>query len=226
MTLLTRPAPFRLAALSPVEQLRAGGLGRRLPQLVVGLALYGFSMAMMVRAGLGLNPWDVLHQGLAAYLPVSFGAVTVVVGVVVLLLWIPLRQWPGLGTVANVLVIGVTVDLGLALLAAPDHLVSRVVLLLAGIGLNGLAGAVYIGSQLGPGPRDGLMTGLAARTGTSLRLIRTGVELSVLAIGFLLGGTVGVGTVLYALGIGPLVQLFLPWVAVRLPPLSPKPMPA
>ena len=223
VTLSTRPAPFRLAALSPLGQLRAGGLGRRLPQLLLGLALYGFSMAMMVRAGLGLNPWDVLHQGLTRYLPLSFGTVTVVVGIVVLLLWIPLRQWPGLGTVANVFVIGVAVDSGLALLSAPDHLASRIALLLGGIGLNGLAGAIYIGSQLGPGPRDGLMTGLAARTGASIRLIRTGIELSVLGIGFLLGGTVGVGTVLYAVSIGPLVQLFLPWVAVRLPAVSEEP---
>jgi uncharacterized membrane protein YczE len=205
-----------LVRLSPIEQLRAGRLGRRLPQLVLGLALYGWSMAMMVRAGLGLNPWDVLHQGLEAYLPLSFGAVTVVVGAVVLLLWIPLRQWPGLGTVANVVVIGLAVDLGLAVLPAPDHLASRVGLLLGGVVLNGLAGAVYIGSQLGPGPRDGLMTGLAARTGGSLRLIRTGIELTVLTVGFLLGGTVGLGTVLYAVAIGPLVQLFLPRVTVRL----------
>jgi uncharacterized membrane protein YczE len=173
-------------------------------------------MAMMVRAGLGLNPWDVLHQGLEAYLPISFGAVTVVVGAIVLLLWIPLRQWPGLGTVANVFVIGLAVDLGLAILPAPDHLVLRALLLVGGLLLNGLAGAVYIGSQLGPGPRDGLMTGLAARTGNSLRLIRTGIEVAVLVLGFLLGGTVGLGTVLYAVAIGPLVQFFLPRVAVRL----------
>lgn len=217
VALLTRPAPVPLTRLSPVEQLRAGRLGRRLPQLVIGLGLYGFSMAMMVRAGLGLNPWDVLHQGLDAYLPVSFGMVTVLVGAVVLLLWIPLRQWPGLGTVANIVVIGVAVDVGLAVLPAPDHLAAKIGLLLGGIVLNGLAGAVYIGSQLGPGPRDGLMTGLAARTGGSIRVIRTALELSVLAIGFLLGGTVGLGTVLYAVAIGPLVQLFLPWVTVRLP---------
>ena len=174
-------------------------------------------MAMMVQAGLGLNPWDVLHQGLDTYLPVSFGVVTVLVGAVVLLLWIPLRQWPGLGTVANIVVIGVAVDVGLAVLPAPDALVARWSMLLTGIVLNGLAGAVYIGSQLGPGPRDGLMTGLAARTGGSIRLIRTGIEVAVLVIGFLLGGTVGFGTVLYAVAIGPLVQLFLPWVVVRLP---------
>ncbi len=223
MALLTRPAPVPLARLSPVEQLRAGRLGRRLPQLLVGLALYGFSMAMMVRAGLGLNPWDVLHQGLDGYLPVSFGMVTVLVGAVVLLLWIPLRQWPGLGTVANIVVIGVAVDLGLALLPAPQDLLARIGLLAGGIVLNGLAGAVYIGSQLGPGPRDGLMTGVAARTGGSLRLIRTGIELTVLAVGFLLGGTAGIGTVLYAVAIGPLVQLFLPWVVVRLPAVPSEP---
>ena len=221
VTLLTRPAPFRLAALSPVEQLRAGRLGRRVPQLLLGLALYGFSMAMMVRAVLGLNPWDVLHQGLAAYLPLSFGTVTVVVGRGGAAALDPAAAVAGLGTVANVFVIGVTVDLGLAVLSTPGPPGSRIALLVGGIVLNGLAGAIYIGSQLGPGPRDGLMTGLAARTGASIRLIRTGIELSVLGIGFLLGGTVGVGTVLYAVAIGPLVQLFLPWVAVRLPGRQP-----
>lgn len=209
-------ATFELANLSPRGQLRAGRLGRRLPQLLVGLALYGFSMAMMVRAGLGLNPWDVLHQGLTQVAPLSFGQVTVAVGVAVLLLWIPLRQWPGLGTLANIVVIGLAVDAGLALLPAPTHLAARIALLVAGVVLNGLAGASYIGSQLGPGPRDGLMTGLAARTSISIRGVRVGLELSVLGLGFLLGGTVGVGTVLYALAIGPLVQLFLPWVTVRL----------
>jgi uncharacterized membrane protein YczE len=214
---LSRPTRYELPSLTPREQLRAGRLGRRLPQLYLGLFLYGWSMAMMIRAGLGLNPWDVLHQGLEAYLPVSFGTVTILVGVVVLLLWIPLRQWPGLGTVSNVFVVGVAVDLGLLLLPGVSGWALRVTLLLAGVVLNGLAGAVYLGSHFGAGPRDGLMTGLAARTGGSIRLIRTGIELSVLVIGFLLGGTVGLGTVLYALAIGPLVQLFLPWVAVALP---------
>ena len=217
MPSLSRPTRYELPSLTPREQLRAGRLGRRLPQLYLGLFLYGWSMAMMIRAGLGLNPWDVLHQGLEAYLPVSFGTVTILVGVVVLLLWIPLRQWPGLGTVSNVFVVGVAVDLGLLLLPGVSGWALRVTLLLAGVVLNGLAGAVYLGSHFGAGPRDGLMTGLAARTGGSIRLIRTGIELSVLVIGFLLGGTVGVGTVLYALGIGPLVQLFLPWVAVPVP---------
>lgn len=209
----TAPA---LAALGPLEQLRAGRLARRLPQLFVGLALFGFSMAMMLRSDLGLAPWDVLTEGLALRLPLSFGTITVVVSVVVLLLWVPLRQRPGLGTIANVFVVGVAVDVGLAVLSTPSSLVLQVLLLVGGIVANGLAGGVYIGSQFGPGPRDGLMTGLARRTGASLRLVRTGIEVVVLVTGFLLGGTVGVGTVLYAVGIGPLTQLFLRRATVRL----------
>ena len=206
-----------LTTLGPVEQLRAGRLGRRLPQLLGGLVLYGLSMAMLVRAGLGLDPWDVLHQGLSHYLPLSFGAVTILVGAVVLLLWIPLRQKPGLGTVLNVFVVGIAADVGLWLIPAPDQLASRIVMMVSAVVLNGMAGAIYIGSQLGPGPRDGLMTGLAARTGRSLRLVRIGIEVSVLVIGVLLGGTIGVGTVLYALAIGPLVQFFLRYSVVPLP---------
>jgi uncharacterized membrane protein YczE len=212
------PAPrssYRLPSLTPLQQFRFGRLGRRLPQLYLGLFLYGWSMAMMIRADLGLDPWDVLHQGLTHYLPYSFGTVTIIVGALVLLLWIPLRQWPGLGTVSNVFVIGLSADFGLWLLPAGLPVSVRIALLLGGVVLNGLAGAVYLGSHFGAGPRDGLMTGLARRTGASLRLLRTGIELSVLVIGFLLGGTVGVGTVLYALAIGPVVQLFLPKVAVR-----------
>jgi uncharacterized membrane protein YczE len=210
-------ARYRLPVLSPRAQLTSGRLARRLPQLVVGLLLYGWSMAMMVKANLGLDPWDVLHQGLTHLVPWSFGTVTIVVGVAVLLLWIPLRTWPGLGTVANVFLIGWSVDVGLELIPTLHGLAPRIALLVGGVVANGLAGALYLGAVLGPGPRDGLMTGLVARTGGSVRVIRTGIELGVLLIGFLLGGTVGVGTVLYAVGIGPLVQLFLPWVAVRLP---------
>jgi uncharacterized membrane protein YczE len=176
---------------------------RRFPQLVVGLWLYGTSMAMQVRGGLGLNPWDVFHQGLESRLPLSFGLITAIVGVAVLLLWIPLRQRPGIGTVANVLLIAVSVDLALDLIPEAHGWPAR-------IGLNGLATALYVGARLGPGPRDGLMTGLAARTGRSIRLVRTAIELVVLGTGWLLGGTVGIGTVLYALAIGPLTQLFLP----------------
>jgi uncharacterized membrane protein YczE len=188
---------------------------RRLPQLLAGLALYGLSMAMQIRAALGLNPWDVLHEGLAERTPLSFGAITAVTGVVVLLLWIPLRQRPGIGTVANVVVIAVAVDVGLLLVPVTEALVPRIALLIGGVLLNGVATAAYVGARLGPGPRDGLMTGLCARTGWSVRLVRTGIEAAVLAAGWLLGGTVGVGTVLYALAIGPLTQLFLPWLAVR-----------
>lgn len=216
-----RPRP-RLANLGPREQLRAGRLPRRLVQLVVGLWLYGTSMAMMVRAGLGLDPWDVFHAGLAERLGLSFGAIVTGVGALVLLLWIPLRQRPGLGTIANVAIIGLATDIGLAVLPTPDARFAQVLLLVGGVVLNGIAGAMYIGAQLGPGPRDGLMTGLARRTGLSLRVVRTGIELTVLALGYALGGVVGAGTVLYALAIGPLVQAFLPRLIVRLDVPAPR----
>jgi uncharacterized membrane protein YczE len=190
---------------------------RRLVQLYAGLLLYGASMALMIRAGLGLDPWDVLHQGLAERLPLSFGLVTIVVGALVLLAWIPLRQRPGVGTVSNVIVIGLAVDAALAVLPAPDAPALRVTFILAGVGLNGVATAAYIGARLGPGPRDGLMTGLVRRTGRSVRLVRTSIEVTVLAAGWLLGGTVGVGTVVYALGIGPLVHVLLPVLTVPEP---------
>ncbi len=205
-----------LSDLTPWQQLRAPRLPRRLVQLVLGLWLYGASMAMMVESQLGLDPWDVFHEGVAGGLPLTFGTVVILTGLVVLLLWIPLRQAPGLGTVANVVVIGVASDVTLALLERPEGLVTRSLLLVAGVVLNGLAGALYIGAQLGPGPRDGLMTGLVRRTGWSVRLVRTALEVTVLTVGLVLGGTVGLGTVLYALAIGPLLQLFLPRVVVGL----------
>jgi uncharacterized membrane protein YczE len=211
LTLVTRTT---LTPMTSLQQLRAGRTARRLTQLAVGLTLYGFAMAMLIRAGLGLDPWDVFHYGIAEHLPVSFGTVVIIVGALVLLLWIPLRQWPGLGTIANVVVIGLATDAGLAVLEAPEAMAARVALLLGGIALNGLAGALYIGSQLGPGPRDGLMTGLVMRTGGSVRLVRTALELTVLVVGWLMGGVVGVGTVLYAVLIGPAVQAFLPLVTV------------
>ncbi|MFV2101107.1 YczE/YyaS/YitT family protein [Micromonospora sp. LOL_024] len=184
---------------------------RRLTQLFVGLLLYGFSMALMIRSELGLNPWDVLHQGLSRLTGLSMGTVVIAVGALVLLTWIPLRQRPGIGTVANVVVIGLAVDATLALLAPGGPLAGRVVLLVSGIVGNGAATALYLGARLGPGPRDGLMTGFTARRpGRSLRLVRTAIEIGVLAVGALLGGTVGVGTIAYALTIGPLAQLFLP----------------
>ena len=206
-----------LTGLSPLGQLRAPRLTRRLVQLVVGLLLYGVSMALMLRSALGVMPWDVLHQGLASRVPLSFGTVVVVTSLVVLLLWVPLRQWPGLGTVLNAVLVGLAADLTLAVLSPADGLPRRVGLLTWGLVLNALASAAYIGAQLGPGPRDGLMTGVARRTGWSLRLVRTGIEGAVVVLGALLGGVVGLGTLLYAVGVGPLLQLFLPFVTVPLP---------
>ena len=210
-----------LQNLTPLQQLHAGRLPRRVVQLLVGLTLYGVSMAMMIRSTLGLDPWDVFHAGLANHVPLTFGQMTIAVGALVLLLWVPLRQWPGLGTVANVVVIGLAADAGLALIPAPESLGARVPLLVSGLVLNGVAGGLYIGSQLGPGPRDGLMTGFARRTGLSIRLVRTTIEVVVLAVGWVLGGPVGLGTVLYAVSIGPLVQFFLPRLTIDLAPPAP-----
>lgn len=179
---------------------------------MAGLVLYGASLAFMVRAGLGLDPWDILHQGLARRTGLSFGTVTALTGVAVLLMWIPLRQRLGIGTVANVVVVAVSVDLALWLIPEVTSLWWRVPLLVAGVVCNGIATATYVGTRLGPGPRDGLMTGLHARTRWSVRVVRTCIEVCVLVIGWLLGGTAGLGTVLYALAIGPLTQFFLPYV--------------
>lgn len=199
--------------------LRNSRLPRRLVQLYTGLALYGISMALMIKSALGLNPWDVLHQGLATRTGLSFGTVTIGVGIGVLLLWLPLRQRPGLGTVSNVLVIGVVVDAALALLPTVAPIAARIALLLAGIVLNGVATGLYLGARLGPGPRDGLMTGFVARHPRyTVRRVRTVIEVAVLALGWLLGGTAGVGTVAYALAIGPLANLFIPLFTVPATP--------
>jgi uncharacterized membrane protein YczE len=198
-------------------------LTRRLAQLFAGLALYGLSMAMLVESRLGLDPWDVFHQGVAKVTGLSFGTVVILTGIPVLALWIPLRQRPGFGTLANLVVIGLVVDRALALLPAGTTMPARIGYLVGGILLNGIATALYIGSRLGPGPRDGLMTGVVGRfPKVSVRLVRTGIELTVLGAGFLLGGTAGIGTVAYALCIGPLVQLFLPIFNVAAP--RPEPM--
>ena len=183
---------------------------RRTGQLLVGLVLYTASMAMLVDAGLGSMPWDVLTQGIVRRTHLSFGTVTLLVGIVVLACWVPLRQRPGVGTVANVVVISVLADPFLALLAElPDTIGLRIALAVGGIVLNGLATGLYVGARLGPGPRDGLMTGLVRRSGRSVRLVRTTIEVVVVSVGWLLGGTVGVATLAYALAIGPLVHLFL-----------------
>jgi uncharacterized membrane protein YczE len=204
---LTRPAlhpvPVRVAA------------HRRLPQLALGLALYGASDGLLVRAHLGLDPWDVFHDGVSRRLGLDFGTVVAVTGVLVLLAWLPLRQRPGFGTLANIAVVSLSIDAVLYTVPQSTSLWIRVPMLVVAVVLNGLATAIYVGARLGPGPRDGLMTGLAARTGWSIRLVRTGIEVSVLVAGWLLGGTVGIGTVLYALAIGPLIQFFLPYCVWR-----------
>jgi uncharacterized membrane protein YczE len=189
---------------------------RRLTQLFAGLVLYGFSDALMLLAGLGVDPWDVLHQGLSRRFGLGVGTWAIIVGAVVLALWIPLRQRPGFGTVCNVVVIGAVIDVSMATIPAPHGLTLRTIVLLAGVGLNGVATGAYIGAGLGPGPRDGLMTGLAAR-GHSIRVVRTAIELTVLVSGWLLGGTVGVGTVVYALAIGPLAHTFIPLLRIDEP---------
>ena len=197
---------------------------RRLVQLYVGLVLFGASMAIMLRAGLGLNSWDVLHQGISELTGLRFGWVVIAVSAVVLLLWIPLRQRPGLGTISNAIVVGLAVDAFLAILPHTSSMPVRVGALVTGVVLNGVATGLYVGANLGPGPRDGLMTGLAAR-GHSIRVVRTGIEVTVLAIGWVIGGTVGIGTVLYAVSIGPLAHYFIPLFTVPVP-TSAEPVPA
>jgi uncharacterized membrane protein YczE len=184
----------------------------RLAQLYAGLLLYGVSSSLLVLAGLGLDPWDVFHQGLSRTFGLAIGTWAILVGVVVLLLWIPLRQRPGIGTLSNVVLVGLTMNLVLGHVDAPHALAARIPLLVCGVFLNGVATGAYIGAGLGPGPRDGLMTGLAAR-GHSIRVVRTGIEVTVLITGWLLGGTVGLGTVLYAVSIGPLAHVFVPLFA-------------
>ena len=190
----------------------------RLLQLYLGLVAYGVSMVLMVQAQFGLMPWDVLHQGIAMQGGWPMGRVAVATSFAVLLAWIPIRQRPGLGTISNAVVIGLVFDAGMTALGAALHglgMESRVALLLGGIVLNGLATAAYIGARFGPGPRDGLMTGLARRTGRSVRLVRTLIEGSVLLAGFAFGGKLGLGTALYAIAIGPLIQWLLPLFARR-----------
>lgn len=187
---------------------------RRLIQLYVGLVLYGLSTAMFVRANLGASPWDVFHLGVSHIFSIDIGKVMVIVGALVLLLWIPLRQRPGLGTISNVIVLGIAADIALSLIPAINSLIPQSVLLIAAIMTNALATGLYIGASFGSGPRDGLMNGIHARTGWSLRLVRTAIEISVLLLGWLMGGKFGVGTVLYALSIGPLIQLCLPWFLI------------
>lgn len=200
--------------LAPVPRTRRPA---RLALLLGGLILYGVSDGLLVLAGLGLDPWDVLHQGLSRTVGLRVGTWAIIVGALVLLGWLPLRQRPGLGTICNVVMIGLVINATLAIAPAPRELAVRVVVLVGAVALNGIATGAYIGAGLGPGPRDGLSTGIAAR-GVSLRVVRTVVELNVLVAGWLLGGTVGVGTVLYALAIGPITHVTIP--ALHLPASS------
>lgn len=181
----------------------------RVVQLWVGLAIYAVSMDLMVRANLGLDPWDVFHQGVSRRVDISMGTVVVAVGVLVLLAWIPLRQRPGFGTVCNAVLIGIVFDRVLPLIPVTHRLDVRIPMLIAAVVLCAVATGMYVSVGWGAGPRDGLMTGLARRTGLSVRVTRTAIEVTVLACGWLLGGSVGIGTVIFAVTIGPLAQLFL-----------------
>jgi uncharacterized membrane protein YczE len=193
---------------------------RRLVQLYAGLLMYGISASMLLLAGLGVDPWDVLHQGLSRRLGLGVGTWAIIVSVFVLLLWIPLRQRPRFGTISNLIVVGLTIDAMLATVPPVHGLLARVLVMCGGVLLNGIATGAYIGAGLGPGPRDGLMTGLAAR-GHSIRVVRTCIEITVLASGWLLGGTVGIGTVVYALGIGPIAHISIPLLAIELSAVEP-----
>lgn len=183
-------------------------LPQRLTRLLVGLLIFGVGTGLMVQSDLGLSPWDVLHQGLSRNFGLTVGRWTIIVSFVVLILWLPIRERYGLGTLANAILIGLSVDATIAAVATPDTITLRILLMVVGIISVGFASGLYIGAALGPGPRDGLMTGLSKR-GPSIRITRFGIEAFVLTIGWSLGGTVGVGTVLFAIFIGPLVQFFL-----------------
>jgi uncharacterized membrane protein YczE len=187
---------------------------RRLAQLYAGLALYGLGIALQVASRLGNDPWDTLHQGLARQTGLSIGTWIIIAGVAVMALWIPLRQRPGIGTISNAILVGLFADLFLWALPHPGTLVLRWGYLVAAIVVGGFATGCYIGAGLGPGPRDGLTTGLAAR-GHSIRVVRTGIELTVLAAGWALGGTVGIGTLVYAVAIGPLTHVFIPMLQIK-----------
>lgn len=191
--------------MSPMPQI--GPLALRVPQLLVGLVLYGFALAMGLQSGLGVAPWSVLSQGIALHTGLSYGWITELTSIAVLGLWIPLRERPGVGTVANTLLIGPAADLGLAIFPPAHSFAQQLVLLLGGIVLLAIATGLYLGASFGPGPRDGLMTGLVRVTPLPVGIVRTGIEMSVLIIGWLLGGSVGLGTVACAVLTGPLVAI-------------------
>jgi uncharacterized membrane protein YczE len=193
--------------------IRGPALSRRLGQLTIGLLVFGLGIALMLQSGLGVPPWDVLHQGLAERFGLTVGIWSIIISAVVLLFWIPIKEPYGIGTILNAVIIGVSIDLFALVIPRPGAMAWRIALLIGGILVIGLASGLYIGARLGPGPRDGLMTGIA-KYGPSIRLTRTVIEIVVLAIGWALGGTFGVGTVAFALFIGPIVQFsFRIWPA-------------
>jgi len=192
-------------------------LARRIAQLLVGLVTYGIAISMMVRGALGVPPWDVLTQGLVLQTGLSFGLLTNIIGALVLLLWIPIRQKPGIGTIANVLLIGPSIELGLLFVPVPTELWQQVLLFAGGLLLLSVASGLYIGARFGPGPRDGLMTGIHNRWGFKIWWVRSAIEITVLAVGWVLGGNVGLGTLAFALLVGPLVGLTLPWLRIPEP---------
>jgi len=189
-------------------------LARRIGQLLLGLFLYGIGIALMVRGAVGVAPWDVLSQGISLRTGLSFGLVTNLIGAAVLLAWIPIRQKPGIGTIANVLLIGPSAQFGLWVIPVLDDLVARVAVFCLGLAVVALATGLYIGARMGPGPRDGLMTGIHRRWGWPIWVARTAVEVTVLTIGWVLGGNVGLGTLAFALLIGPMVHRTIPWLMV------------
>ncbi|MFZ5854047.1 MAG: YczE/YyaS/YitT family protein [Chloroflexota bacterium] len=197
-----RPLVGRPVAARPVV--------RRLPGLLIGLIVFGLGIALMVQAGLGLGPWEAFHQGLARLTGLQIGTVSILLGLPILLLWWPLGERPGLGTLLNVALIGTATNAGLTVIPAQLELPGQLAMMITGVLVIGIGSGLYLGADLGPGPRDGLMTGLHHRFGWSIRRARTAIELSVLVLGFLLGGTVGLGTVVFAFGIGPIVQWALP----------------
>lgn len=209
------------ASVTPEPGRASQGAARRLPTrfaaAIIGMILYGTAMAMMVRGAIGVAPWDVLSQGIALRTGLSFGTVTNALGVLVLLAWIPLRLRPGIGTLINVLLVGTAAQAALSVIPVVDALWIRVPLFLAGLVLLAVASGLYLAPQLGAGPRDGLMTGLNERFGLPIWVARTGIEIVVVTIGWILGGNVGVGTLVFALSIGPLCGKTLPWFAARVP---------
>ena len=196
-------------------------LARRILQLLAGLFLYGFAISMMVRGAIGVPPWDVLTQGLMKQTGLPFGVLTNIIGALVLLLWIPIRQKPGIGTIANVLLVGPSIEVGLAIVPAATNLGEQVLLFAGGLAMLAIASGLYIGARFGPGPRDGLMTGIHHRWGFKIWWVRTAIEVTVLSIGWVLGGNVGLGTLAFALLVGPMVGVTLPWLRVPTPAAEP-----